>query len=144
MKCNLYVENTIDTWPAENMVRKNCKAQHDVYIFDPDAGTYCCELTPSYCMHPVYGTFMLKQDDAEDPTSVFHDSELLEDLDMRVSDSLRVDCMYIHCSTIKALPHFETKDIPSELPPAFVVIYDEDDVEDIEEFMDGLHGNPVI
>ena len=136
MKCHIYAEDRINAWQEGTPIKTKCKSQHDVLVFDPDSGTYCCELTPSYYMEPVYSTFHLKADESD---------EVLEELDEQLLEYPATDC-YIHCSTIDALPHFkDTRELPAELPHAFVLEWDEDeDAESLEDFIDNLQGNPPL
>lgn len=146
MKCYLYCEDTLEYWSKESLVKKHCKSQHDVFMFNPESGTACTEGQLSYCMAPAYGTFSPKIDDSDDPTSVFHDAALLEELDEEIWSSISSEVKYYHARRIDALPHFNENEIPDELPKAFVIVDDVDheDVEDIEEFLDDIRGNPSI
>lgn len=140
MRCFLYVVDTIGHWSEAGAVRQRCKAQYDVFAYDPDEVTHCCEFTPSYCLWPTYATFLLKDGRDHD------DDELMEKLDMEVSDALDWDCSYIHCHSIDALPKFQDDAIPmADLPSAFVVEWHEDDeAETVDDFIECIRGNPPL
>ena len=137
MRCHLYVVDHIEHWSVGCLVEDKCRQQHDVYMFNPDEATHCCEMTPSYWMAPAFNTFRLKNG-VED-----EDQELAGRIDEFVMVQEFEGC-YIHCSDIKSLPHFKDK-LPAELPAAFVLEWDDDDeVEDLEDFLEGITGNPPV
>ena len=138
MRCHLLIEDAIRYWEKGGPVRDLAEHQYDVLMFDPDEQTYCCEITPSRCLDPIYGTWVPK--DGAEPTE-----EQRDELEDAINASTTQDCQYRHCSTVDALPHFIDGRLPSELPGTFVIEYDDDpDVEDLEDFRDAIQGNPPI
>lgn len=68
-------------------VLKGAKA-YGVYLLDRAERTYCCELTPSYCLYPLYH---------------YADSEDESVLDVVDSEPMDRDPVYMHCSGIDAM-----------------------------------------
>ena len=137
MKCQLYYVDHIKYWQDGCLVKEKCKHQHDVFMFNPESGTCCCEATQSYYMLPSLSGFHLKDKDGYD------DEELLESIDDSLAKSMP-DPFYIHCRSVTDLPTYQdAAEIPEDPPSAFVLVWaDDPEAEELEDFLDGLHGNP--
>lgn len=59
-----------------------------VYLYTPETATFCCEITPSYDLEPLYYVSEHRASDA---------------LNEQLMDAIGDPC-YVHCRTIKAKP----------------------------------------
>jgi hypothetical protein len=70
---------------------------YDVYIYDANEQTYCCEMTPSFALHQVDMFPIFKDDDPSEEDREF----VLDALEEALAQSELVS--YFHCRTIEAL-----------------------------------------
>jgi hypothetical protein len=69
----------------------------EVYLYDRNEVTYCCELTPSYCLYALYTEVMLK--DFGEGLSEEELSRLHEEHETSLDEYVR----YVHCHDIQRL-----------------------------------------
>jgi len=144
MRINLYCINQIRHWSKGCQIRKLCTQQHDIYVYNPDQATHMCELRPSYEMDFVYSIYRTL------PEIEALTEEAMEDLEEALRENAP-DGTSSHCSQVDVLPVFLANTVPTELPEAFVIEWDEDaeepeSAEDdpFEAVKDYLHGNPPL
>jgi hypothetical protein len=135
MKQRLYCLNQMRSWCGdEAAVIENCSEQYDVYGFDADECRAACSATKLYAMHPFYGAFRLKTEDARDPWHADADEEILESVKEDIQKYMRTDVLYVKCSSVDVLaPHYKRGELPEELPDEFVIIWDDNPTEDYED-----------
>ena len=147
MKHRLYCVDNMEFWCSdESAVFDNCATQHDVFMFDADDITACCEASASYCMDPFYGAFHLKDATEINPDHYGEDPELLRKIKAEVTKYQRTDCMYLKASKVDAMPHFKRGELPDRLPKEFVIIWDDGPFEDpdyetMDSFMSDVEGD---
>lgn len=92
------------------------------YVFDRNSVTYCCELTPSYCLHLVGTNFETSRELSD------IERESIEEKIM-IGDMENDDIEYHHCSSI-------TK---SNVIKQFVDCDDDVTIDDVREYLQGNH-----
>jgi hypothetical protein len=74
---------------------------YGVYIYDANEQTYCCEMTPSYCLYPIGYTLEWDVMDLEEMAANSGIStDDLEDVENMADKNVT----YIHCGSIDRLP----------------------------------------
>jgi len=144
----LWCVSNIKTWHEDSLVAIHCKQQHDVYMYDSEEGTYCCEARPSYCMDPAYSAYRLK----DEPKALQPPDETIEELELEVGENSPYEIKYVHCSHVDALPEFKRGELPEELPDEFVILWDDDpteggkypDQDTIDSFLADVEGDYPI
>lgn len=68
-----------------------------VYMYDKNEVTHCCEITPSYCLYPLYNSWEKSGDDYYEEHEAERDE--IED-DLRLRD---YDVTYMYCYSVDAL-----------------------------------------
>lgn len=77
---------------------------YGIYIYDANEQTYCCEMTPSYCLYPV--GYHLEWDEMT-IEEMAAKSGIPEDEIDDLENSIDGDVTYIHCGSIDRLPETE-------------------------------------
>lgn len=85
---------------------------YQVSLYDSTARTFCCEITPSFCLIPVDLV----------PETYPETDDAREDLACELLDALNecCECFYVHCSTVErmeSLPvpvDIDTDDLPED------------------------------
>ena len=74
---------------------------YGVYIYDANEHTYCCEVTPSYCLYPVgYALEWDSMDLEEMAAKSGISTDELEEIENTIDENVT----YIHCGSIDRLP----------------------------------------
>jgi len=114
------IQSTRD-WDQEFVKKSQIKEIWDVYLYDQNERTFCCELTPSYCLNYMdthaYFADGISDEDRDEAEESIMESTAWND---RVS--------YYHCSAIDSLPE-EHKDRNNPLDD-----YDDTDWSDDEQY----------
>jgi hypothetical protein len=65
-----------------------------IYLFDRNERTYCCELTPSYYLDPVYADVYVKEGTPDDIRDALYEKYCFEPS----------EGSYYHCGAIEGIP----------------------------------------
>ena len=90
--CYIRIETT-EHWKKELLEQHRIKRIWDVYLYDSKSHTYCCEITPSYCLYLCdYAV------EYEDDT----DEELVDAADQEVSEAWAQSerTIYMHANLV--------------------------------------------
>lgn len=98
--------------------RPHIKQILGVYLYQPDVRTFCCELTPSYWLEPLYTTIIFADHVYGEGPDDVADNDLMDELDNKYAHEPMEGC-YVHCRVIKARPfapleHIEGGEFESE------------------------------
>ena len=102
--------------PVERAV-KYIRAIYDVYMYDHNEHTFCCETTPSFYLRHLYTTVDFQNDPSE---------EMIADIEETCCES--AEDIYMHVSDIEKLPETDKRAFPKK---SF------EDAEEAREYMQG-------
>jgi hypothetical protein len=97
---------------ADQLRVSGIKDVYLAYVYDASTGHQCCEITPSYCLHPVGVEIVLRDDKIADLEKhglrkTYEDSlweQFYGDLNM-------MDEIYVHCRVIENMTADRKKDL---------------------------------
>src|SRR5260221_6792761 len=80
-------------WDEKIVARTKGGKLWSVYLFDKNQNTYCCELTPSYCLYFI-----------ECYAEMCNGEQSPDDLDEEVRNEPDESVIYMHCGSVDRLP----------------------------------------
>lgn len=130
MRIRVLVREETENW-APDIVERAGRV-FGVYLYNPDAATHCCELTPSYELEFVGSVAEnLPDDDSA--------REKLQD-DIMEGDTSCEPISYIHCHSIDAMPEIKRGTLsPGTYPMGHL---EGTEWESMEEAREHWQGNP--
>lgn len=87
-------------WHLEPRLMQYIKRIIQICLMDRNENTYCCEMTPSYCLFPVE-----TRADLHDPLYDGSNAseQLRDEIESEISRWQDADCFYIHCRSVDNL-----------------------------------------